>query len=44
MQQPDVELSPQGYAWVNDRLEAAFSLHGKIPTEELEKLDWPPPA
>lgn len=42
MQKPAVELTDQGFAWLSERLEAAFALHGKIPGEELAKLDWPP--
>ena len=41
MQQPAVELSPQGLAWLAERLDAAFHAHGKVPADELEKLDWP---
>lgn len=41
IRQPAVELSPQGMAWLNERLEAAFAQHGKLATSELEQLDWP---
>jgi hypothetical protein len=41
MQQAAVELSTQGLAWLSDRLEAAFVAHGKVPADDLEKLDWP---
>jgi hypothetical protein len=41
MQQPAVELSPQGAAWLDDRLAAAFLTHGRIPATDLAKLDWP---
>jgi hypothetical protein len=40
-QQAAVELSPQGGAWLSERLEQAFVLHGKLPADELAKLDWP---
>lgn len=38
-QQAAVELSPQGIAWLNDRLEAAFVMHGKLAPSVLEQLD-----
>jgi hypothetical protein len=41
MQQAALELSAQGCAWLNDRLEVAFRKHGKLPAADLEKLDWP---
>ena len=28
-------------AWVTARLEEAFVLHGTVPTEALDELDWP---
>ena|SRR6202521_1134454 len=40
-QQAAVELSPQGAAWLDERLEQAFAKHGKLPPGKLEKLDWP---
>ena len=40
-QQPAVELSGQGLAWLAERLEAAFAAHGKVPADDLEKFDWP---
>jgi hypothetical protein len=40
-QQAAIELSPQGRAWLNERLEAAFEAHGKVPADDLAKLDWP---
>lgn len=42
-QQPAVGLSPQGLAWLSDRLETAFATHGKIPAADLATLDWPEP-
>ena len=43
-QQPAVELSPEGLSWLGDRLEAAFQVHGKVPRDSLEELDWPDSA
>lgn len=40
-QQAAVELAIQGSAWVNERLEQAFALHGKLAPAVLEQLDWP---
>lgn len=40
-QQAAVELSGEGVAWLGERLQAAFDQHGKVPQDELEKLDWP---
>ena len=43
--QPAVRLSPQGCAWLSERLQAAFDQHGTMPRNKLQKLDWPdPPA
>jgi hypothetical protein len=41
MQQAAVELSTQGIAWLNKRLERAFAQHGKLASADLEQLDWP---
>ncbi len=41
MRRASVELSPQGIAWLNDHLEAAFAQHGKLPPSMLKSLDWP---
>lgn len=38
---PSVELSSQGIAWLNDRLEAAFARHGVLAPSVLKKMDWP---
>ena len=38
---PYVRLSTSGFAWLNERLEAAFKTHGMIPGSVLDKLDWP---
>ncbi|MDZ4289108.1 MAG: phospholipase D family protein [Prosthecobacter sp.] len=40
-QQPHVELSQMGFAWVEQRLEAAIATHGKVPAGDLAALDWP---
>lgn len=40
-QQPAVRLSPQGRAWLSERLALAFARHGLIPIAQLTKLDWP---
>jgi hypothetical protein len=40
-QQPAVELSNEGRAWLSDRLQAAFDEHGKVPQDILDTLDWP---
>jgi hypothetical protein len=39
--QAAVELSREGMAWLNERLEQAFARHGKIPAAELESLGAP---
>lgn len=36
-----VELSKDGFAWMAERLELAFSQHGKLSNDELAPLDWP---
>lgn len=41
MQQPAVELSAQGSAWLDERLEHSFAKHGKLTPATLEHLDWP---
>ena len=40
-QQPAVELSAEGFRWLNERLEATFRAHGTISQERLAALDWP---
>lgn len=40
-QQPDVELSPEGIAWMTEQLDRAFIQHGKMSPEALNGLDWP---
>jgi hypothetical protein len=40
-QQPHVRLTPEAAAWVTGRLEEAFRLHGTVPAEALDQLDWP---
>ena len=41
MRQPSVELSDEGYDWLNDRLQRAFDHHGTVPHDRLDELDWP---
>ncbi|KKN15723.1 hypothetical protein LCGC14_0983130 [marine sediment metagenome] len=41
LQQPAVQLSDEGYAWLNARLAEAFETHGMLTPEELGRLDWP---
>lgn len=40
-QQPAVQLSPQGTAWINERLERAFRRFGELTASNLTDLDWP---
>jgi hypothetical protein len=40
-QQAQVRLTPEAATWVTARLEEAFRVHGTVPTEELDQLDWP---
>jgi hypothetical protein len=40
-QQAAVELSAEGTAWLIDKLEAAFTMHGRLTQAELDELDWP---
>jgi predicted nucleotidyltransferase component of viral defense system len=41
-EQPAVELSPQAASWLNERLERAFLMNGRLAAIELEQLDWVP--
>jgi hypothetical protein len=41
MQQAAVELTSDGFAWLNEKLEKAFTRHGQLAQTELEQLDWP---
>lgn len=41
MRKAAVRLSSEGAAWLADRLQAAFDLHGTIPQSALDTLDWP---
>ncbi len=41
LRQAAVELSWDGATWLGERLNAAFNRHGKLPNDDLEKLDWP---
>jgi hypothetical protein len=40
-QQAAVELSPEGAAWLVEKLEATFLQHGRVAPAELASLDWP---
>lgn len=40
-QQPHVRLTQEAAAWVTTRLEETFRLHGTVPAEALDQLDWP---
>ncbi len=40
-QQADIKLSADGFRWLNERLQAAFAMHGMVPQRELDRLDWP---
>ena len=39
--QPAVRLTHQAQSWLNERLQAAFDRHGKIPRSTIRDLDWP---
>lgn len=41
MQQPHVQLSMQGNAWLSKRLDEAFEEHGKVTRKQMDALDWP---
>jgi hypothetical protein len=41
MQQPAVELTEEGAAWLNERFQLALRKHGSVPPTVLERLDWP---
>lgn len=41
MQSPSVHLSNEGYAWLSEKLERQFAVHGKIPVEEYSDFYWP---
>jgi hypothetical protein len=40
-QQAQVRLTSEASAWVTARLEEAFRMHGTVPAEALDQLDWP---
>lgn len=40
-QHPAVRLTSEGASWLTERLERAFEFHGRVPADELAKLDWP---
>ena len=41
MQQPAVRLSRDGFEWLSARLQNAFDVHGRVPSQVLRELDWP---
>ena len=40
-QQPAVQLSEEGQLWLAERLQACFEVHGVLPRDTLQALDWP---
>ena len=38
---PDIRLSDEGFLWLNERLHAAFEVHGKISQSRIHDLGWP---
>ena len=40
-QHPAVQLSEEGFEWLNLRLQEAFDIHGPVPEDVLRGLDWP---
>jgi PLD-like domain len=40
-QQAAVRLTSEGASWLTERLERSFDFHGRVPADELAKLDWP---
>lgn len=38
---PAVQLSEDGFTWLDNELDQAFINHGKISQAEMDKLDWP---
>ena len=41
MQKAAIELSDDGFKWLNARLLHAFDVHGRVPGHDLRELDWP---
>lgn len=41
MQQAAVELSPEGFRWLNEAFERVYTEHGKLRSSALARLDWP---
>ena len=39
MRQPSVELSNEGFTWLNNRLQNALDHHGTVPRDQLQTLD-----
>ena len=40
-QKPAVQLSSKGRTWLAERLQEAFEVHGRVPKDTLDGLDWP---
>lgn len=40
-QQPSVELSREGIAWLSERLDQSFRRNGRVPASTLDKIGWP---
>ena len=40
-QQPGVELSSEGLMWLNERLQSALEIHGKVPQAKINELYRP---
>jgi hypothetical protein len=40
-QQPAVQLSARGITWLGERFQATLDRRGKVPQDDLDKLDWP---
>lgn len=40
-QQAAVELTDHAALWLNERLDLAFEIHGRLPAQQLAALDWP---
>lgn len=41
MRKAAVQLSGTAMGWLNGRLQHAFDIHGKVPQDSLDRLDWP---
>lgn len=41
MQKAAIELSQEGFEWLNARLQSAFDVHQRVPGHDVRELDWP---